>query len=122
VSFNFTARHQAQNAVAALAALDVLGLPRPVHVDVDFSRWRGDEDELPGGGLLINDAYNANPVSMRAALAHLAETAGSRRRVVVLGDMSELGPEGPAYHEEIGRELPQHGIEALVAVGELARG
>src|SRR5438128_807607 len=49
VSFNFTARHQAQNAAAALAALDALGLPPPSAVDVDFSRWRGDEEELPGG-------------------------------------------------------------------------
>src|SRR5204863_4258244 len=57
VSFNFTARHQAENAAAALAALAALGLPRPARVEVDFSRWRGDENELPGGGLLINDAY-----------------------------------------------------------------
>src|SRR5438105_4482036 len=59
VSFNFTAPHQVQNAAAALAALDSLGLPRPERVEVDFSRWRGEEGELPGGGLLINDAYNA---------------------------------------------------------------
>src|SRR5204863_4360746 len=54
VSFNFTASHQVQNAVAALAALDALGLPRPERVDVDFSRWRGDEGALAGGGLVIN--------------------------------------------------------------------
>jgi UDP-N-acetylmuramoyl-tripeptide--D-alanyl-D-alanine ligase len=102
--------------------LDALDFPRPTRVDVEWSRWRGEELPLPGGGLLINDAYNANPVSMRAALAHLAASAGARRRVAVLGDMSELGPDGPAYHEAIGRELAQHGIEALVAVGELARG
>ena len=99
----FTARHQAQNAAAALAALDALGLPRPSAVDVDFARWRGDEDELPGGGLLINDAYNANPVSMRAALAYLVERAGSRRRVAILGEMAELGPGAPEFHRQIGR-------------------
>jgi UDP-N-acetylmuramoyl-tripeptide--D-alanyl-D-alanine ligase len=121
VSFNFTAEHQAANAAAALAALDALGLPRPERVDVEFSRWRGEELLLPGGGLLINDAYNANPVSMRAALAHLAATAGERRRVAVLGEMAELGPGGPAFHEEIGREVAQQGVEALLAVGELAR-
>src|SRR3989440_4393375 len=92
VSFNFAAKHQAANAAAALAALDALGLPRPQAVDVDFSRWRGEEVELPGGGLLINDAYNANPVSMRAALAYLADRAGGRRRVASLRDMAELGP------------------------------
>jgi UDP-N-acetylmuramoyl-tripeptide--D-alanyl-D-alanine ligase len=122
VSFNFTAQHQAANAAAALAALDALGLPRPERVDVDWSRWRGDELPLPGGGLLINDAYNANPISMRAALTHLAATAGDRRRVAILGEMAELGPGAPTFHEEIGRELARHGVEALLAVGELARG
>ena len=109
VSFNFTASHQAQNAAAALAGLDALGLPRPAAVDVDFSRWRGDEDELPGGGLLINDAYNANPVSMRAALAYLAERAGDRRRVAILGDMAELGRTAPDYHREIGEAAAELG-------------
>jgi UDP-N-acetylmuramoyl-tripeptide--D-alanyl-D-alanine ligase len=122
VSFNFTAGHQAANAAAALAALDALGLPRPERVEVEFSRWRGEELPLPGGGLLINDAYNANPVSMRAALAHLAATAGERRRVAILGDMAELGPDAPAFHDELGRQLAAHGVEALLAVGELARG
>ena len=122
VSFNFTAHHQAANAAAALAALDALGLPRPERVEVEWSRWRGEERPLPGGGLLINDAYNANPISMRAALAQLAATAGDRRRVAILGDMAELGPGAPAFHEEIGREVARHGVEALLAVGELARG
>jgi UDP-N-acetylmuramoyl-tripeptide--D-alanyl-D-alanine ligase len=122
VSFNFTARHQAANAAAALAALDALGLPRPEHVGVEFSRWRGEELPIAGGGLLINDAYNANPTSMRAALAQLAATAGDRRRVVVLGDMAELGPGAPGFHEEIGAEAERQGVAALVGVGELARG
>ena len=122
VSFNFTARHQAQNAATALAALDALGLQRPARVDVDFSRWRGEEDELPGGGLLINDAYNANPVSMRAALAYLAERAGDRRRVAILGDMAELGRTGPEYHREVGEAAASLGVDELLAVGELARG
>ena len=122
VSFNFTAPHQAANAAAALAALDALGLPRPQRVDVEFSRWRGEELPLAGGGLLINDAYNANPDSMRAALAHLAAVSGDRRRVAVLGEMAELGPGGPGFHQEIGAEAECQGVQALVAVGELARG
>ncbi len=121
VSFNVSSRHQAANAAAALAALDALGLPRPAGVDVDFSRWRGEELELPGGGLLINDAYNANPISMRAALVYLSERAGSRRRVAVLGDMAELGPGAPEFHRQVGEEAGRIGVEALVAVGELAR-
>jgi UDP-N-acetylmuramoyl-tripeptide--D-alanyl-D-alanine ligase len=122
VSFNFCSRHQAANAAAALAALDALGLPRPDRVDVDFSRWRGEELPLPGGGLLVNDAYNANPISMRAALAYLAERAGARRRVAILGEMAELGPGAPEFHRQIGEEAARAGIGALVAVGELSRG
>jgi UDP-N-acetylmuramoyl-tripeptide--D-alanyl-D-alanine ligase len=122
VSFNFTAQHQVQNAATALAALAALGLPRPESVDVDFARWRGEEQELPGGGLLINDAYNANPVSMLAALAYLAERAGDRRRVAILGDMAELGRTGPDYHREVGAAASELGVHELLAVGELARG
>lgn len=122
VSFNFTARHQVQNAATALAALDALGLPRPETVEVDFTRWRGDEDELPGGGLLINDAYNANPVSMRAALSYLVERAGPRRRVAILGDMAELGRTGPQYHREVGEAAAELGVDELLAVGQLSRG
>ena len=122
VSFNFTARHQVQNAATALAAFDALGLPRPTDVDVDFSRWRGEETELPGGGVLINDAYNANPVSMRAALSYLADRAGERRRVAILGDMAELGRTGPMYHRQVGEAAAELGVDELLAVGELARG
>ena len=122
VSFNFTAQHQVQNAATALAALAALGLPQPEAVDVEFARWRGEEQELPGGGLLINDAYNANPVSMRAALAYLAERAGDRRRVAILGDMAELGRTGPEYHREVGAAASELGVDELLAVGELARG
>jgi UDP-N-acetylmuramoyl-tripeptide--D-alanyl-D-alanine ligase len=122
VSFNFTARHQAANAAAALAALDALGLPRPERVDVEFSPWRGEEVPLLGGGLLINDAYNANPVSMRAALGYLAARAEGRRRVAILGDMAELGRTAPAYHREVGEAAAELGVGELLAVGELARG
>ena len=122
VSFNVTTRHQAANAATALAALDALGLPRPDRVEVELSRWRGEEVPLPGGGLLINDAYNANPVSMRAALVQLAERADGRRRVAILGDMAELGPGADAFHREIGELAASQGVETLVAVGDLARG
>ena len=61
-----------------------------------FSRWRGEEIELPGGGLLIADCYNANPTSMAAALRHLGDVSSGRRTVAVLGDMAELGPDAGA--------------------------
>ena len=122
VSFGFTARHQAANAAVALAVLDTLGLPRPARLDVEFSRWRGEELPLPGGGLLVNDCYNANPVSMRAALQLLADRAEGRRRVAILGDMAELGPAGPSYHREVGAAAAELGVDVLVAIGPLARG
>jgi UDP-N-acetylmuramoyl-tripeptide--D-alanyl-D-alanine ligase len=122
VSFGFTARHHAANAAVALAVLDALGLPRPARVDVPFSRWRGEELPLPGDGLLINDCYNANPVSMRAALELLADRAGGRRRVAILGDMAELGPDGPRYHHEVGAAAAELGVDVLVAIGPLAHG
>jgi UDP-N-acetylmuramoyl-tripeptide--D-alanyl-D-alanine ligase len=122
----FTARHHALNLAAALLAYDALGLPLDRAQEgagqIAFSRWRGEETRLPDGGLLINDAYNANPVSMRAALAHLGARAGNRRRVAVLGTMAELGSDAQAYHEEIGALAAELGVTALIAVGEEARG
>jgi UDP-N-acetylmuramoyl-tripeptide--D-alanyl-D-alanine ligase len=120
IELPFTARHQARNALAALVAADALGLAVEGPVDVTLSKWRGEEVELPGGGLLINDCYNANPASMRAALEHLVERADGRRTVAVLGDMAELGPHGPEYHREIGRLLHGLGIDVLCVTGPLA--
>lgn len=124
LTFNFVARHHLLNALAALHAYDVLGLPLDrAHEGasaIAFSRWRGEELLLEGGGLLINDAYNANPMSMRAALDHLADRAGSRRRVAVLGDMAELGPDAARYHREVGRHASAVGVDVLLTVGPLA--
>jgi UDP-N-acetylmuramoyl-tripeptide--D-alanyl-D-alanine ligase len=124
LTFNFVARHQLLNALAALHAYDALGLPlERAHEgasEIAFSRWRGDELPLEGGGVLINDAWNANPVSMRAALDHLAQRAGARRRVAVLGDMAELGPDAAEYHRDLGRYAAQVGVDVLLAVGPLA--
>jgi UDP-N-acetylmuramoyl-tripeptide--D-alanyl-D-alanine ligase len=120
LEFTFTARHQTENALAALLALEALGLPLPEgRVDVELSRWRGEETALPGGGLLINDSYNANPTSMRAALEHLAEHDG--RLVAVLGDMAELGATASEHHREIGGLARELGIDVVVPVGDLAR-
>jgi UDP-N-acetylmuramoyl-tripeptide--D-alanyl-D-alanine ligase len=122
IAFDFAARHHARNALAALHAARAIGIEPEDEIVVAFSKWRGQELPLPGGGLLINDAYNANPLSMRAALEHLADRAGSRRTVAVLGEMAELGPESPAYHEEIGTFAKNLGIDVVIGVGELARG
>ena len=126
LEFNFRARHNAVNALAAIAAYRSLGLPLAEvglgAMSVSLSRWREEERPLPGGGALINDCYNANPVSMAAALAHLAERSRGRRRVAILGEMAELGPDAPAYHGEVGAAASRSGISVLVAVGPLARG
>jgi UDP-N-acetylmuramoyl-tripeptide--D-alanyl-D-alanine ligase len=122
IPFSFTARHQAANAVAALTVVEALGLPLPeALVEVPFSRWRCEESQLPGGGLLINDAYNANPASMRAALEHLVERAAGRHTVAVLGEMAELGVEAPRYHEEVGAFARGLGVDVIVGVGEPAQ-
>ncbi len=126
LDFSFRARHNAENALAALAALCGLGYSledaRHGAGEVSLSRFREEETALAGGGLLINDCYNANPVSMAAALDHLADRSRHRRRVAVLGDMAELGRDAPAYHGEVGAAAARAGVEVLVAVGHLARG
>jgi UDP-N-acetylmuramoyl-tripeptide--D-alanyl-D-alanine ligase len=118
---NYTSKHQVQNTLTAIAAAEVLEIPLPETLNVEFSKFREEERALPGDGVLLNDCYNANPVSMRAALEHFVVRAGDRRRVAVLGDMLELGPGAPGYHREIGAFVQELGIEHVIAVGELAR-
>jgi UDP-N-acetylmuramoyl-tripeptide--D-alanyl-D-alanine ligase len=121
----FAARHLVENVLAALTAYDALGLPLDRAAEgaghIVLSPWRGEALELPGGGVVVNDAYNANPTSMRAALVHLDEIASGRRRVAILGAMAELGAASGAYHAEVGDQLAGQGVEAVVAVGEEAR-
>jgi UDP-N-acetylmuramoyl-tripeptide--D-alanyl-D-alanine ligase len=125
VAMNLTQHHNAQNLCAALAACSAAGLDLDEltagGVQVELSRWRGEELELPGGGLLIADCYNANPTSMEASLRHLVAVAGERPTVAVLGDMAELGEAGPAYHDQVGALLGELAIDRVVAVGPLAR-
>lgn len=119
---SYSARHQLANTRFAVVAARHLGIALPEHeLHVEFSKLREEERELPGGGLLLNDCYNANPVSMRAALEHLTDRAGGRRRVAVLGEMAELGDGASGYHEEIGALVRELGIEHVIAVGGLAR-
>ena len=118
---SFTARHQLANARLAAATARCLDVPLPESLAVEFSKLREEERPLPGGGLLLNDCYNANPVSMRAALEHLAERGDGHRRIAVLGGMAELGAGSLGYHEEIGALLRELGIERVIAVGDDAR-
>jgi UDP-N-acetylmuramoyl-tripeptide--D-alanyl-D-alanine ligase len=116
-----SARHQAENTLAALVAYRALGLPLEGARTIRLSRWRGEETALSAGGLLINDSYNANPISLAAALEHQAQLAAGRRRVAVLGTMAELGAESERYHREIGSRASELGVAAVLAVGEGAR-
>jgi UDP-N-acetylmuramoyl-tripeptide--D-alanyl-D-alanine ligase len=111
--------HNVQNTVAAVAAALALGIVPEGRVDVRFSSLRGEVVELEGGVTVVNDCYNANPMSMRAALEHLA-TSPASRRVAVLGTMAELGPESERFHGEIGALAGSLGIDMLITVGEAA--
>jgi UDP-N-acetylmuramoyl-tripeptide--D-alanyl-D-alanine ligase len=111
--------HNVQNTVAAVAAVAALGIEPQGHVDVRFSSLRGEVVELEGGVTVVNDCYNANPMSMRAALEHLAQEP-AERRVAVLGTMAELGPDSQRFHHEIGELADRLGIDVLITVGEAA--
>jgi UDP-N-acetylmuramoyl-tripeptide--D-alanyl-D-alanine ligase len=133
---SFSQRHNLGNLLAAVAAARALGITPEGELRVRFSALRGERIALPGGIVLVNDCYNANPMSMRAAIEDLTETAvapvagpisGSMsasqpgRRLAVLGDMLELGgEEGPALHREVGAYASERGLDVLVTVGPLA--
>jgi UDP-N-acetylmuramoyl-tripeptide--D-alanyl-D-alanine ligase len=111
--------HMRRNALAALAAARALGVEPAGALAVALSSFRGQRIELPGGIVVIDDCYNANPMSMRAALDDLAASAPGRR-VAVLGDMLELGPEEARFHAEVGAHARAAGVDVLVAVGARA--
>ena len=124
MDFSFTGGHYLHDALAAVAAFVELGYRLDEAAEgagqVAFSDLRGALSELPGGGLLLNDAYNANPVAMKAAVDHLVAIADGRPTVAVLGDMYELGPGADAYHHAVGEHCAAAGVR-LVAIGGLAR-
>ncbi|HJZ60717.1 MAG TPA: UDP-N-acetylmuramoyl-tripeptide--D-alanyl-D-alanine ligase, partial [Miltoncostaeaceae bacterium] len=103
LDLNLTLPWQLRNAAAAFACCRALGveIEPGTRVEVELSPMRGAERLLAGGGTLIEDCYNANPIAMEAALADLGAREG--RKVAILADMMELGPEEAAYHREVGR-------------------
>ncbi|MCW2996154.1 MAG: UDP-N-acetylmuramoyl-tripeptide--D-alanyl-D-alanine ligase [Conexibacter sp.] len=114
--------HMQSNALAALAAARAVGVEPTGRLEVALSGLRGERRELAGGLVVIDDCYNANPMSMRAALDDLSASTLTppTRRVAVLGDMLELGPEEIRFHEEIGAHARAVGVDLLVTVGPLA--
>jgi UDP-N-acetylmuramoyl-tripeptide--D-alanyl-D-alanine ligase len=112
--------HNVENLLAALCAASGLGVELETLLeavpDLRPGRSRLERREL-GGVMLLDDCYNANPQSVRAALRVLAGWQGERRRVLVLGDMLELGERSSELHRSVGRELAREGVELLVLVG-----
>src|SRR3954452_10822259 len=126
VALQVVGEHQVANALSAAGAALAAGIPA---ADVAAalssagarSRWRMEVERRADGVTVVNDAYNANPESMRAALAALAGLPGARR-IAVLGAMAELGPEAAAEHERLGRDAAAGGGDLVVAVGADAVG
>jgi len=123
VTLQIPGEHNVRNALAAIAAALALGIGEQAIARglADFVPVQGRLLAKPGlhGAILIDDSYNANPGSMRAAIATLALYPGSR--ALVLGDMGELGEQAPSLHREIGVYAKSAGIEKLFALGELSR-
>jgi len=117
--------HNVTNALAAAALAGQLGM------DVDAiaaglssaaarSRWRMEVTERPDGVIVVNDAYNASPEAVTAALAALQVMAGGRRAYAVLGRMAELGGRSREFHEQAGMAAARNGLAGLIAVGDEA--
>jgi UDP-N-acetylmuramoyl-tripeptide--D-alanyl-D-alanine ligase len=119
----FAQAHLRRNLLPAAAAAQAVGVIPKGDVTLELTAGRGQHLALPGEVTLIDGCYNANPMSMRAALDDLADTVArspGARSVAVLGDMLELGPRGREFHRELGEQAGRAGVELLVTVGALA--
>ena len=125
VTLTVAGEHMVSNALAAAAVGMDLGVPIEACADAlaraAVSRWRMETFETPDGVLVLNDAYNANPESMAAALKAATVMAADRRVVAVLGQMAELGDIGPAEHERVGELAARLGVDRLITVGTEAK-
>jgi UDP-N-acetylmuramoyl-tripeptide--D-alanyl-D-alanine ligase len=124
LSVDFTQAHLRRNLLAAVAAARAVGVTPAGAVALALSPGRGQRVELTDGVTLIDDSYNANPMSMRAALDELSCASANpldrpRRRVAVLGDMLELGPGALDFHREVGAHAAER-ADVLITVGPLA--
>ncbi|MFJ3668415.1 UDP-N-acetylmuramoyl-tripeptide--D-alanyl-D-alanine ligase [Streptomyces sp. NPDC090106] len=122
VTMRLYGEHHVSNALAAAAVAHELGMSAAeiaiaLSEADSLSRWRMEVTERPDGVTIVNDAYNANPESMRAALRALAAMGRGRRTWAVLGKMAELGDEALAEHDAVGRLAVRLNVGKLVAVG-----
>ena len=125
VRLRLRGEHNVSNALAAAAIADRLGraaadIAAGLSAAEARSRWRMEVTERPDGVTVINDAYNANPEAMRAALSTLQVIARGRRAFAVLGYMTDLGPEEVPAHEQLGRDAAGAGLAGLIVVGDAA--
>jgi UDP-N-acetylmuramoyl-tripeptide--D-alanyl-D-alanine ligase len=114
--------HNVKNALAAATAAYALGVP-PTAIAAGLSAYAGakgrlQRKSLPSGATLIDDTYNANPDSMRAAISVLASRPG--HRIFVMGDMGELGGDAEAMHVSIGQFAKRAGVDSLLALGAMS--
>jgi UDP-N-acetylmuramoyl-tripeptide--D-alanyl-D-alanine ligase len=118
------ARVMVSNALAAAAAGEVMGVPLElIRTGLESFAPRAGRMDIrkPGRDIrVVDDTYNANPVSMAAAIETLARMHGNRRTIAVLGDMLELGPQAADLHREIGRAVGEAGIDRLMVAGRFA--
>lgn len=127
VRLRILGEHNVMNALAALAATQELGVPLDAAIDALAAlplaeHWRMELHQTAENFTVINDAYNASPDSMAAALKTLAEiTRGKHRAVAVLGEMSELGEYADEEHDKLGRLVVRLNIDKLIVVGHAAR-
>lgn len=122
VALRLHGSHAVANALAAAAAaraagLDAADVAEALSEARPASRWRMEVTERPDGVTVVNDAYNANPDSMRAALDVVLHMARGRRAYAVLGEMAELGASAAAEHAKIGEHVARGGFAGLVVVG-----
>lgn len=120
--------HQLHNAAAAAAMAHAAGVSGPdiasgLSAATSLSGWRMELHEVPAGPVVINDAYNANPASMRAALSALLAISERRtaRSIALVGEMKELGEGADQAHRDLGAHAAQIGLDVLLVVGEGAR-
>jgi UDP-N-acetylmuramoyl-tripeptide--D-alanyl-D-alanine ligase len=123
VTLDLVGEHQVANALGAAAAAATLGLSADdIASGLNNARRRSsgrfEITERPDGVTVVNDAYNANPESVRAGLHAFRALAGSRRTIAILGAMGQQGEASPARHEQVGRLVAELGVDVLIAVGE----
>ncbi len=125
VDLRMAGAHAAKNALAALAAIVAIGgnvdAAAEAIARVEPGPGRGRVSRLPQGVVLVDETYNSNPAALSSVMRTLAASTPSGRRVLVMGDMLELGPEEAAYHRDAGRQAASSGVQVFFGVGPLSR-